>query len=1192
MRHTHLLLFALLLSGSLAAQSVMDVQNYIRIDQFGYLPNGNKVAVLAHAVEGFNEGVGLRTNVGMPVQVIDAGTDAVVYSGYADAWNGGSQDALSGDYGHWFDFTPLTTPGEYVIRVTQVDGSRVDSYPFRIGTDVYDDALRASVNMFYYQRVNQDKTADYAAGAPWTDGAWYDDADQEIATKRLGNPSTTRDLRKGWFDAGDPNKYVTFATSAVHNLLTSYDQHPDFWAGFDLNIPESDNDIPDLLDEVMWEIDWLKAMQDYPGTGGFYQKMGILNDGSYISPPSSDERDRWYNGICVTSTITGAGMLAHAAVSMRDLPGLSAEVTELTERAEAAWQYYLDAPNKDERCDDGQIEAGDADGPGDHYSTEHVAEAVATAVYLFDLTGDAEYDQFISANLTSTRPWNGSPNEWAVYRPNQAEAVMHYLTIDGGNSNVRQQIINLRTSPNKSSSSAYVLQERDNLYRADLVYFNWGSNGLLSSQGGNILDFLAYDLETQRHDRYTERAQGLVNYLHGVNPLGLCYLSNMYAYGGDLCADEMWHSWFRFGTEYDNIEGDNVGPAPGFLSGGANPQGNGAMPIKIGTEQFTATAGTQPSQKAFSVNNDANVAYGPWAYNEPAIYYQSAYVKMLAFFAANAVTGAVDTAAPTYTSGATGDCLEAEDTENFVVNNDVGSNPIAVQTDVNGATDNAYLALPDADDAATFGVAMGSAGTKQLTVRVITGRDAPKEFVDAYTLDQDGDVLDYQLDTTTLTQAIDGIYWGELVTEAKVYSINVHPLTVTAQSGGQGVDRLCYRDPRDVPSGGTGGNTQECKEVEDGFAVLADPGDFNVGPDSFTPGASNDKYINLFDEGDQAGVDFNAAAGGSFEIRVRCRVGEADTSPTNMAGSYTVAVNGTPVDMELDESTVSELFDDTYWGELVGTADIGAGDFQVQVTAGEMWLKLDRICVRNEAAVFNVCGEAEVAFDVVADEGSNASVGADSFTPGSSGNSYLNLFDPGDEVTMPFNVPTAGRYKMSVRVRVGEASGTPTNLADKYTISVNDEVYATTLDESTVTELFDDTHWGFIEIEEVTLEAGDHTLGVRSDHEWLKLDQFCVTSLSTTALPEAAPTGTQLRVQPNPNGGQFVAELTWTQAHTTLQLEVIDLLGQVIHRQTLGVGEGANRNTISLSNTPAGLYLLRLRDTRANWVLTERVLIR
>ena len=490
-----LLFVAACASLALSAQGTLAPSTYIRVDQFGYLPGVNKVAVLAQSLEGYDEGAGLRLDVGVPVQLIDQDGGASVFSAYAKTWNGGAKDDLSGDHGWWFDFSEVNAPGEYRIRATQNDGTTVESYAFRIGTDVYDDALRAAVNFFYYQRVNIAKTGDYAAGEPWTDGAWFDRDYQEANAKFLDDTTVTRDLRGGWIDAGDPNKYVTFASDPVHSLLGAYTAQSAFWDGFDLRIPESDNDVPDLLDEVQWELEWIKKMQDYGfdgASGGIHQKMGILEDGAYVSPPSSDTRDRYFNGICVNSTITGAAMMAHAAAIYADIPALADEAAELSARAEAAWDYYVAAPDKSERCDDGRIEAGDADGPGDQYSTEHVAEAVVAAVYLFEATGDDEYREFVDANYRNTRPFNGAADEWAVYRTSQGEAALHYATVVNPDSEAGRAIRARKESSEKSESRGYRVYEADNLYRADLVYFNWGSNSLAGSQASDIMDFLEH----------------------------------------------------------------------------------------------------------------------------------------------------------------------------------------------------------------------------------------------------------------------------------------------------------------------------------------------------------------------------------------------------------------------------------------------------------------------------------------------------------------------------------------------------------------------------------------------------------------------------------------------------------------------------------------------------------------------------
>ena len=936
-----------LFSTGLSAQEAVSDRNFIRIDQFGYMPLSTKVAIVAYADRGYNAEKGLRPNPGVPVEVIDGSSGAVVFSAYPKLWNGGSVDAMSGDRGAWFDFTPLQTPGDYRIRVTQLDGSVVESYDFRIADDVYHDVLRAALNFFYYQRINQDKPAQYASGEPWTDGPWFDRPNQEVAVRALDNAGPNRDLSGGWFDAGDPNKYVTFAVDPVHALLTTYDNDPAFWDDFELNIPESGDDNPDLLDEIKFEVDWIKRMQPCDAADnscGIIQKMGILNDVLYISPPSTDTRLRWYNQVCVSSTITGAGMMAHAALTYDRAGVWPEEVAELTERAEKAWNFYEAAPNKSERCDDGRIEAGDADGPGDQYATEHLALATAAAVYLFELTGDTKYRDFVAANFQQARPWVAG--DWGVYRAHQGEALLNYTRNPDADAATVEAILAMKSSGPKSEGPNYLLSERDNLYRARPFYFNWGSNSLISRHAADIMDLQLYDIKPQNHAAYGERAQSIINYLHGTNPSGTCYLSNMYQYGGDLCADEMWHSWFALGTRFDNLDGNNVGPAPGFISGGPNPQGDPSMPIKLGTHVFAGqTAGQQPDQKAFSVDNDWR--HGPWAYNEPAIYYQAAYVKALSYFVTDNTT-----------VGQTGNgiaarngCAEAED--DFTV----AAGSAVSRTDVAGAANAGTVELASAGDAATLTFDLTNGGRYDVAVRVRTGAagGAGTELAESYTLTLNDAETEYVVDATTVANLTGDSHWGEIVIVNALLAPGEQRLTVTANAGSLAIDQLCWRDAFSVgepdDGGGGGGETGEltCQEAEDGFTALADVGtNSSIRVDNFTPGASEGQYINLFDQGDEASLLVTMEEEGLVNLRFRLRVGEAAGTDRNLADKYIITLDGTVITTELDESTISALEDDTYWGEIVATdVTLAAGEHTVAIKADRDWLKFDRLCLED-----------------------------------------------------------------------------------------------------------------------------------------------------------------------------------------------------------------------------------------------------
>jgi hypothetical protein len=227
--------------------------------------------------------------------------------------------ASSGDRGGWFDFSALQTPGHYFVQDVT---NRVRSASFSIADQVYRDVLKAAVRMFFYQRSAAAKPPRFAQ-ACWQDVPAYVGPNQDSQAHDITDPDNrakVRDLSGGWFDAGDTNKYVTNAIRPVHQLLSAYQQNPAAFTD-DFNIPESGNHVPDLLDELKWETDWLKKMQ-YPD-GSAALKVGGTNFVS-PSPPSSDTSARFYVPACSSATAAVAGMFAHAAYVFRQVPALQA----------------------------------------------------------------------------------------------------------------------------------------------------------------------------------------------------------------------------------------------------------------------------------------------------------------------------------------------------------------------------------------------------------------------------------------------------------------------------------------------------------------------------------------------------------------------------------------------------------------------------------------------------------------------------------------------------------------------------------------------------------------------------------------------------------------------------------------------------------------------------------------------------
>lgn len=137
------------------------------------------------------------------------------------------------------------------------------------------------------------------------------------------------------------------------------------------------------------------------------------------------------------------------------------------------------------------------------------------------------------------------------------------------------------------------------------------------------------------------------HYIHGVNPLGLVYLTNMAPAGASHSAATMFHSWFAHGTRWQQVSQQLPGPPPGFLVGGPNPQfavdacckapeGSpgyrcyGAKTFALCQQNFVPPL-SQPPTKSYLQFNDPWPA-NAWAITEPSLYYQSYYVRLLASF--------------------------------------------------------------------------------------------------------------------------------------------------------------------------------------------------------------------------------------------------------------------------------------------------------------------------------------------------------------------------------------------------------------------------------------------------------------------------------------------------------------------------------------------------------------------------------
>jgi len=606
---------------------------FIVVDQFGYPGNRQKIAVIRDPQSGFDAADSYTP--GTTFELVFAATDTAVMSAAPVAWNGGATDASSGDRAWWFDFSAVTASGNYFVRDADND---VESAVFAIGDNVYADVLRQAVRIFFYQRAGIAKTLpDVPAG--WVDGASHLGPGQDGEARRFldqGNAGTARDLRGGWFDAGDYNKYTNWTADYVLELLQAYLDQPAIW-GDDFDLPESGNGIPDLLDEVKWGVDWLVRMQN--ANGSVLSIVGL----DHASPPSAASGPSYYGDASTSATLSTAAALALASEVFSGLgtPAMTAYAGDLAGRSQDAWTWAAANPDVTFFNNDaGSGTQGLGAGQQEVSAQRRLLKRVVAAIYLYALTGDttyrdvvdADYDQFILIGSNYADPF-GEP---------LARDLLFYAALPGASAGVASDIETTYVAALNSNDYFGGVTNRLDPYMAQLRDYTWGSNRTKSGVGNHLLNPLRFGLGGPPAADAENAALGYLHYLHGVNPQGLVYLSNMGGVGAENSVDEFYHTWFANGSaDWDSVSGSTYGPAPGFLVGGANPfyDWDACCPASCGSAGNNARCGAaplsppagQPKQKSYRQFNDS-WPLNSWEVTENSNGYQAAYIRLLAHF--------------------------------------------------------------------------------------------------------------------------------------------------------------------------------------------------------------------------------------------------------------------------------------------------------------------------------------------------------------------------------------------------------------------------------------------------------------------------------------------------------------------------------------------------------------------------------
>ncbi|MDO3384551.1 glycoside hydrolase family 9 protein [Gilvimarinus sp. SDUM040013] len=501
------------------SSSSVESAGRILLNQIGFAPQAAKVAVVPEVSA-------------TAFSVINTDTEVAVLEGELSAfseWTPANQVVAQAD------FSDLQDPGTYVIRVAGAE----DSDPFVIASQPYKALNIGALKAFYFNRASSALAAEHAGD--WARAAGHPDTDVLVhasAASAERPEGTSISAPKGWYDAGDFGKYIVNSGISTYTLLAALEHHGAFYAATDAGIPESGNDTPDILEEAMWNLEWMLDMQD-PNDGGVYHKLTTKNFAGAVMPAEGTE-PRYVVQKGTSATLNFAAVMAVASRVVAEHEAVYSGLSDdMLAAAQSAWQWAQANPNVAYQQPE-DIQTG---GYGDSRFEDEFAWA---AVELYITTGDDDYLQ--AANLESIS--NGVPGwantdglAWVSLAKHRAN-----LTAAADQALIESRIVELADS--------IVADMNSSAYGVPLVAgnFYWGSNGGALNKAMMVLQ--AYDYSADM--KYVNAAQALLDYTLGRNP-------TEYSYVTGFGARPPMHIHHRQ-SEADNV----VDPVPGFLAGGPN----------------------------------------------------------------------------------------------------------------------------------------------------------------------------------------------------------------------------------------------------------------------------------------------------------------------------------------------------------------------------------------------------------------------------------------------------------------------------------------------------------------------------------------------------------------------------------------------------------------------------------------------
>lgn len=507
--------------------------NPIRINQLGYYRWAPKIAIVAVTTADSN------------FYIVSANIKDTVFKGQLGPL---MQSANSSLQTRVADFSQVNTEGLYMVVVPGLQ----PSYPFVIGVHANLAAAVASLKGFYFMRVSMPLEKEFAgkwarpAGHP--DNVVFVHASAATDKRPTGTEISTPG---GWYDAGDYNKYIVNAGISTGTLLSAYEDFPSYFDTLNTHIPESKDAVPDILNEILYNVRWMLTMQD-PFDGGVYNKCTNAAFDRMVMPGVT-KLPRYVVQKGTAATLDFAAVMAQCSRITKQLshqlPGLS---DSCLHAAKKAWQWALQNPDLvyDQTAMnllyEPKITTG---GYGDRHFSD---EWFWAAAELYITTKEKPYHHIVAEKINDSMvlpSWSNVSMLGYYSLLRNATVLPNEMTADVQHTKARLL----------QFADDYLLHVKENAFQTVMGQskkdFNWGSNSNAANQGVVLIN--AYLLTKDR--KYMDAALTNLDYILGRNATGYCFITG-------IGTRSTMHPHHRPSVA-DGIED----PVPGLMAGGPNP---------------------------------------------------------------------------------------------------------------------------------------------------------------------------------------------------------------------------------------------------------------------------------------------------------------------------------------------------------------------------------------------------------------------------------------------------------------------------------------------------------------------------------------------------------------------------------------------------------------------------------------------